>query len=281
MLVLVRSTTAVAVAASATLVNGLVSLCLQLDLHWPLAIATFRCVVQLSVLGYILVPIIRYNLMWLVLLYAGFMLIMGSLEAAQSPTHTYKGMFLQALGCISASTAPFLCYMLLLVVRASPWWQPQYFIPMLGIMMGHTISGISVGLAALLNEFSSGKERIEELLALGASRWEATHAARRRCIRMALMPTLNQMNVVGIVAIPGIMTGQILAGSDPSQAAKYQMVITFTVAANTGLSAVSALYLATVYTVDERARLRLDRIHKRSAGGTWSQRLSRSINEVK
>ncbi len=168
--------------------------------------------------------------MWLVLLYAGFMLIMGSLEAAQSPTHTYKvprccwnpcsqhaevrntqfwstphciggsssranidknfgsrehmhacvvmtqasfcsdawlcftgahmlaqGMFLQALGCISASTAPFLCYMLLLVVRASPWWQPQYFIPMLGIMMGHTISGISVGLAALLNEFSSGK----------------------------------------------------------------------------------------------------------------------------
>lgn len=49
-----------------------------------------RCAVQLSVLGYILVPIIRYNLMWLVLLYAGFMLIMGSLEAAQSPTHTYK-----------------------------------------------------------------------------------------------------------------------------------------------------------------------------------------------
>lgn len=63
----------------------------------------------------------------------------------------------------------------------------------------------------------AGKERIEELLALGASRWEATHAARRRCIRMALMPTLNQMNVVGIVAIPGIMTGQILQGSDPSQ----------------------------------------------------------------
>lgn len=66
-----------------------------------------------------------------------------------------QGMYLQALGCISASTAPFLCYMLLLVVRASPWWQPQYFIPMLGIMMGHTISGISVGLTALLNEFSN------------------------------------------------------------------------------------------------------------------------------
>ncbi len=64
----------------------------------------------------------------------------------------------------------------------------------------------------------AGKERIEELLALGASRWEATHAARRRSIRMALMPTLNQMNVVGIVASPGIMTGQILQGSDPSQA---------------------------------------------------------------
>lgn len=63
----------------------------------------------------------------------------------------------------------------------------------------------------------TGKDRIEQLLAFGANRWEATHAARRRCIRLALMPILNQMNVVGIVAIPGIMTGQILAGANPSQ----------------------------------------------------------------
>lgn len=68
----------------------------------------------------------------------------------------WQGVFLQALGCIGGSTALFLCYVLLLVIRAQPWWQPQYFIPMLGIMMGHTISGISVGLTALLEEFNSG-----------------------------------------------------------------------------------------------------------------------------
>ncbi len=68
-----------------------------------------------------------------------------------------QGVFLQALVCLGGSTALFLCYMLLLVIQASPWWQPQYLIPLLGIMMGHTISGISVGLTALLEEFNSGE----------------------------------------------------------------------------------------------------------------------------
>lgn len=63
----------------------------------------------------------------------------------------------------------------------------------------------------------AGKDRIEQLLALGATRWEATQASIQRCVRMALTPILNQMNVVGIVSIPGMMTGQILSGSDPSQ----------------------------------------------------------------
>jgi putative ABC transport system permease protein len=60
------------------------------------------------------------------------------------------------LACISSSAALFLCYVLLLVIRASPWWQPQYLIPMLGIIAGHAISGIAVGLSALLEEFTSG-----------------------------------------------------------------------------------------------------------------------------
>ena len=63
---------------------------------------------------------------------------------------------------------------------------------------------------------AAGKDRVEYLLSLGATRWEATKALMQRCVRTALTPIVNQLNVVGIVSIPGMMTGQILGGSDPS-----------------------------------------------------------------
>ena len=71
-------------------------------------------------------------------------------------------------------------------------------------------------MANLVRDFA-GKDRVELLLAMGASRWEATREAVSRSVRVACMPIINQMNVVGIVSIPGMMTGQILSGSDPSQ----------------------------------------------------------------
>lgn len=153
-------------------------------------------------------------------------------------------------GCIGAAAALFLCYTLLLVVRTEPWWEAQYFIPILGMLLGNAVSGASVGLTTLLEEFASGwslrrqytvasqifaiflcrmesmlfdmlilvgKDRVELLLAIGGSRWEATREAVSRSVRVACMPIINQMNVVGIVSIPGMMTGQILSGSDPSQ----------------------------------------------------------------
>jgi ABC-type iron transport system FetAB permease component len=89
--------------------------------------------------------------------------------------------------------------------------------------LGNTISGISVGLGVVIDELSAGANRVEKLLALGATRWEATRAPVRRAVRLAMTPLLNQMSVVGLVSIPGMMTGQILAGSDPSDAARYQV----------------------------------------------------------
>ncbi|EIE21804.1 putative membrane protein [Coccomyxa subellipsoidea C-169] len=270
----------VALGAAIVIVNAFVSVWLKLDMHWQLLVGVIRCVVQLTVLGYILVPIFTYNLWWLVLLYAFFMLFVGSLEAVQRPAYTYKGMLLQTLSCVGTSAGVFLSYTLLFVVRTHPWWAPQYFIPILGMMLGNSISGVSVGLSALLEDFSVGKDRIEQLLALGATRWEATQASIQRCVRMALTPIMNQMNVVGIVSIPGMMTGQILSGSDPSQAARYQMIIMFIIAASTGVGAVASLMFTSFYLVDMSSRLRLDRIHKRDNTNKWNHRLMRKIATV-
>ena len=70
----------------------------------------------------------------------------------------------------------------------------------------------------------AGRDRVELLLAIGATRWEATRETVGRSVRVACTPILNQMNVVGLVSIPGMMTGQILSGSDPSQANHWFML---------------------------------------------------------
>ena len=72
-------------------------------------------------------------------------------------------MFLHITGCIGASAAVFLCYTLLLVVRTEPWWQPQYFIPILGMLLGNAVSGASIGLTTLLEEFATGLCQKEDI----------------------------------------------------------------------------------------------------------------------
>lgn len=81
-------------------------------------------------------------------------------------------------------------------------YDSQYLIPMLGMLLGNSCSSVAVGLSAVLDDLSSGKEKVEALLALGASRVEATREVVTRAARLALTPLLNSLNVVGIVSIP-------------------------------------------------------------------------------
>ncbi|KAI8474099.1 MAG: hypothetical protein J3K34DRAFT_408830 [Monoraphidium minutum] len=258
--VLSLSPVAVALAAALIVVQALVSLRFNLGLHTQLAVAAVRCVLQLSVLGYVLVPIFDYNQAWLVLLYSGFMVWVSALEAIGRPSKTFKGLFLNTLLIVAGTAAAVMAYATLVVMGVTPWWSPQYLIPILGMVLGNTITGISVGLSTIIEELSSGADRVEKMLALGATRWEATRAPVARAVRLAMTPLLNQMSVVGLVSIPGMMTGQILAGTDPAEAARYQMVIMFLLGAAATLGAVASIYAAVLHLVDGCHRLRTDRL---------------------
>lgn len=165
-------------------------------------------------------PIFNHNLASLVFGYAAFMVTIGASESAARPTHTYAGMSLHVTACLGVAAFAFLTYAMAAVVRPQPWWTAQFFVPTLGVMLGNAVSGVAVGLGALLEDLATGGDRIELLLALGASRREACRDAVARAVRLALTPILNQMNVIGLVWIPGMMTGQMIAGSDPSQVSK-------------------------------------------------------------
>jgi putative ABC transport system permease protein len=132
---------------------------------------------------------------------------------------------------------------LLAVVQVRPWYLPQYAIPLLGMILGNTLNGISLGLDRFGEELVGKRDQVEALLALGATRWEAARASVGRAVRTGMIPTLNTMMVVGLVSLPGMMTGQLLAGADPMQAVMYQIVIMFLIASATALGTVSVVLL--------------------------------------
>lgn len=259
---------ALGLAALLLLINGLLSVYLSLGLHKTLGIAAVRCTIQLTILGYILVPIFSYDKWWLVLLYASFMITIAGAEAVSRPSAVYQGMLLHTLGVVGGAATGVICYAMLLIIRVQPWWHAQYFIPTLGMLLGNCISGVSVGLSAVMEELTTGKGRIELLLAIGATRMEATRETLQRCLVLALTPVLNQMSVMGVVSIPGMMTGQILGGTVPSQAARYQIMIMFLIAATTCLAVVGSVYLAVLNIMDRQHRLCSEKILSRAAAGS-------------
>ena len=149
---------------------------------------------------------------------------------------------------------------LLVLLQPAPWYAPQYAIPLLGMLLGNTMTGIAVSLDNLTRQTLDKRHQIEARLALGHTASEAIGDIRRDALRAGLIPIVNSMATAGIVSLPGMMTGQILAGSPPMEAAKYQLLILFLIAAGTGLGSMAAVLLGSKRLFDGRSRLRRDRL---------------------
>jgi putative ABC transport system permease protein len=120
-----------------------------------------------------------------------------------------------------------LLYISTLVVRIAPWYNPQYLIPLFGMIVGSTMNAAAIAAERLASEVVARQAEIEAYLALGATYQQASQQSVRQALRAALIPTVNGLMVVGIVTLPGMMTGQILAGSSPLMAIRYQIVVAF------------------------------------------------------
>ena len=149
---------------------------------------------------------------------------------------------------------------LVLVIGTTPWYAPQYAIPLLGMILGNTMNGISLGLDRLTQDAAQKRQILETRLALGQSWQRAISDSRREAIRVGLIPIINAMSAAGIVSLPGMMTGQILAGTPPVEAVKYQILVMFLIAGGTGFGTMVAVSLAARRLFDDRQRLRLDRL---------------------
>ncbi|MGI4847593.1 MAG: ABC transporter permease, partial [Janthinobacterium lividum] len=127
-------------------------------------------------------------------------------------------------------------------------------------VLGSILNSASLGLDVFYSSAASQRAAIDGRLALGATAREALMPVMRNAIRSSLIPIVNQMSAAGIITLPGIMTGQLLAGMDPIEAAKYQILLMFLLTGGSALASMAAVYLAALSLTDERHRLRLDRL---------------------
>ncbi|WAL59823.1 ABC transporter permease [Thermocoleostomius sinensis] len=202
----------------------------QLGLEWNLAVATFRTVIQLLAIGYILDFVFALNTPWAVIGIIGIMAVIAAIVARNRISQKVPRLLPIVGGSILIGTALTLSYVILLVLQPDPWFQPQYLVPLAGIILGNAMNAAAIGGERLVSTLNASRLEIETHLSLGATPRQATAAYRREAIKAGLIPTLNSMMVVGIVTLPGIITGQILSGINPLDAAIYQMLIMFILA---------------------------------------------------
>lgn len=256
----------VAFSSLLILINLVLSLRLKLGLEQSLLIATVRMIVQLLLIGYILEWLFTLSNPAPILGIAFIMALVAGISAVNRTSRRFLGIYWRSF--ISVLLAAFLITNLttLGIIQVKPWYDPQYFIPMLGMVLGNTLSGISLGLERFMEGLVNNRQQIETLLALGATRWEATHREVQAAIRTGMIPTINSMMVMGIVSLPGMMTGQILAGASPLDAVRYQIVIIFAIASGTALGTLGVVLLAWQALLNSSHQLCLDRLVKVGKG---------------
>jgi putative ABC transport system permease protein len=257
-----------AIAAVLIVLDGVLSLVLRLGLHRHLAWAALRMVVQLVLIGFILRWVFAVASPLVTLAVVLVMVAIAGREVAARPEQRLGRFGNYAVGATAVALATFLTAILALTtaIRPQPWYDPRYAIPLVGIVLGNVLNGGSLALDSLLGGVVRERAAIEAQLALGVSYGQAMRGLIRTSVRRALLPIINQMSAAGVVTLPGIMTGQILAGMDPLEAAKYQILLIFLLSGGSGLAAVAVVYLAARRLTDDRQRLRIDRLTAKARG---------------
>ncbi len=246
------------------------SIVLGLGIERRLGIAALRTVVQLGLLGLVLERVFAVRKPVFVLAMLGAMIFFAGREAVARSTRRYPGIWMDAWFTMAASCLVVGGVVTQVVVGVEPWYDPQYVIPLLGMILGNSLNGISLALERLLEHLHSRAHEVELFLAFGATRSEALSEPLRTALRTGLIPVVNAMTAAGLVSLPGMMTGQILAGAPPLQAVAYQVVVMFMLAAANAMGSILITFGAARRLVAPDGSLRPGRLQE--VGGRGRRR---------
>jgi len=220
-------------------------------------IATTRMTVQLTLMGYVLMFVFNNPSWWLtsfmILIMISFAIYNSIKRVKVNMSKELQGIiaFSMVLGALLTAT-----FFIIIVLKVSPWFNPQYFIPISGMIIGNSMTGIALGANKLCSDMEDKHVEIENSLMLGASPVAAAKEIVNNAFDSAILPTMNNMLTMGIVSLPGMMTGQILSGTFPLTAIKYQIGIMLAILGSTAITTVLFVTLGyrTFFTKDNRLK---------------------------
>lgn len=258
----------IGLAALLLVINAGLSLAFRLGLAKDLIFSAIRMVAQLSLVGFVLRYVFQSGSLWLTSGTALVMILVAAFEVGQRQTPRFRGFVAEGLGLVTLLVVGTISTLYAVGVVIGPSvtsgpglltsFEPRHVLPILGMILGNTLTAVCLSLATLVDLTKRERGAIEAQLALGATRHQAFQRLTQSVLRTAMMPIINAMAVTGLVTLPGMMTGQILAGADPTDAAKAQMMIMFVISGAAGLGAFAAVLGGVRLLTDKRHRLRLD-----------------------
>ena len=191
--------------------------------------AIFRMIIQLLLIGYVLTYIFETNSNYVVIAVLSIMLLSASWISLRTTSLPRKILFINAVSAMVIGCVTVLIIMTQAVLMIDPWYSPSYLIPLAGMIFANCMNGISLAAERLESELSQGKSFKE---------------AKVIALKTSLIPITNMLLAVGLVSLPGMMTGQILSGVSPMIAVRYQIMVMCMFFGSTGISV--AMFLQSV-----------------------------------
>lgn len=233
-----------------------------LGLSRAIAIGILRMSLQLALVGVYLKTLFTLNNPWLNGLWILVMLVVADwailTRAGLKRRYFFAATFAAVAGSVLFSTA----YLLLLVIRPPLYYDARYLVPLAGMILGNCLQGNVIVLERFYSALQKNENEYLTYLLLGATRWEAVLPYFREAVKAAINPTLAGMATLGLVSLPGMMTGQILGGSEPWLAVKYQIAIMLCIFASTTLASILNLALSMNIAFNEFDVLREDIVER-------------------
>lgn len=251
---------------SVLLIPLAINLKLQLKLGREISIAVIRMTVQLILVGLYLEFLFSLNSLLVNIIWLSIMVLIGASAIITSAKLPRRVLYLPVFTGLIIGVAPLMFILLFLLLKPQPLYNAQYLIPLAGMLLGNSLSGNIVALQRLFNALDEKKMEYEGILALGGTPYQGAFPFLQSALSQSLAPILASMTSMGLVTLPGMMTGQILGGSDPMLAVKYQLIILVAIFVTLTVSVTISLTLSIKKSITDTGLIKIKQLRQSHQG---------------
>ena len=226
------------------LLPGLMLWLIGLRIHRDIGISILRMSIQLTLVGIYLKTLFNLNNPYLNGIWILMMLVVADFSILRRAGLKARYFALATFTAITLSILFSTAYLVILVIQPTHFYDARYIVPLAGMILGNCLQGNVIALERFYSSIRKNEDEYVTFLTLGATRWEAVRPYFRDAIKAAINPTIASMATMGLVSLPGMMTGQILGGSEPWLAVKYQIAIMLCIFTSTTIACIINLKLS-------------------------------------